>query len=790
MSGALAQRAKKAGHLGAAYFCSHSDRTRNNPRYLLGTVACQLCACNSQYSNLVGGEGGVRMMLANSKLGVLELFTKLLQEPLGKCNPCEQRKVVIIDALDETEYESREDFLDLLTHRFPLLPKWLVFFITSRPEDTVQFRLKKYNPCVKICAGNSENVTFYQQHEQDIKRFLEKRLDFSHIPYSVEDITKKCSGLFLYAYYIVELLNDPSRSGKIGLLSDLFPGDIDDFFRENFQRIFDKVGADLYRKLFSCVIAAPSPPPLSFISFILEKENSDLDEQEVIDAVLQFVVMRTSDQTLTFLHSLIPSWLTDRKKASRRLFISKIKANEYFRDIVLEFLPAVVNDQSKKLSSTESDLLDYMFRIIVRVLCGDDENDSLRTVFRILTSYHFLQKRIQNSRIGIYSVVGDFKLAARCQALGEAETETLQEICAVLENNVHVLVECPHLLPSCLRNASKDVQRMLAIPDGVSAICKTFNWVPYRVCEIPVDMQCFALSPNKKLLAGSKGRSIYLFDACSLKRLLGPVEVLEITVKHLKFSPDGKFVFFGRLGRRLCVGRGCVQEFSPFSGNSRIYSWIDFTEDEHLIAEKEVRDIGDHDYACLVNVFCMWAVQELDLVKELGKVCSCQPLKLRVEHSSVEPERGHILARVSDLLRILKRKGLDNWYYLVEKLSKLVRCDKLCQECLQFDRQHQQPTLAHARQRIIYLYGDIFQHQVWNVQNGKAVFEEVFSAGVQLSQRLYWCHITVLKHCELLFCDVGKHLSLCNIALINAVSFMLCVSRVTHRVCEISYDSP
>ena len=782
MSGALAQRAKKAEHLGAAYFCRHSDGTRNDPRYLLGTVACQLCACNSQYSNVVGGEGGVRMMLANSKLGVLELFTKLLHEPLGKCNPCEQRKLVIIDALDETDYESREDFLDLLMHRFPLLPKWLVFFITSRPEDTVQFRLKKYNPCVKICTGNSENVTFYQQHEQDIKRYLEKRVDFSHIPYSVEDITKKCSGLFLYAYFIVEVLNDPLRSGKIGQLSDVFPGDIDDFFRENFQRIFDKVGADLYRKLFSCVVAAPSPLPLSFISFILKKENSDLDEQEVVDAVSQFVVMQTSDQTLTFLHSLIPSWLTDRKKASRRLFISKIKADEYFRDIVLEFLPAVVNDQSKKLSFIESDLLDYMFRIIVRVLCGDDENESLMTVFRILTSYQFLQKRIQNSRIGIYSVVGDFKLAARCQALGEAETETLQEICAVLENNVYVLVECPHLLPSCLRNASKDVQRMFAIPDGVSAIGKKFNYVLNPVCEVLNNMECFALSPDKKLLAGSKGGSIYLFDACSLKRLLGPVEVLEITVRHLKFSPDGKFVFFGRLDRWLCVERGCVQEFSPFSGNSRIYSWIVFTEDDHLIAARRIRDNGGHNIVCFVNAFCMWAVQELDLVQDDETICSCRfpeddhnPLKFQTYstrlHSWVDPKRGHILASVRDLLSVLKRKRFHDWCSLVEKLSLCIG-QKLCDDCNEFDHKYQQPTLALACQRIVDLYGDMFPHQVWNLRSGKAVLEEVFSAGFQLNQCFYLCHITSLEHCEALFCDVDKHSSLCNIALINAVSFM------------------
>ena len=113
----------------------------------------------------MGGEDGVRMMLSNSKLGVQELFTKLLEEPLGKCTPCQQRKSVIIDALDETEYESREDFLELVKERFPRLPKWLVFFITSRPEHTVQSRLEKYNPCVRICAGNSEQVTsFYKHH--------------------------------------------------------------------------------------------------------------------------------------------------------------------------------------------------------------------------------------------------------------------------------------------------------------------------------------------------------------------------------------------------------------------------------------------------------------------------------------------------------------------------------------------------------------------------------------------------------------------------------------------------
>ena len=113
MAGVMAQHMTETGHLGAAYFCRHNDDTRNNPRYLLGTVARQLCDCNTRYKVMIRGENAVKVLLGNSKLGVRELFTKLLQELLSKCSPCDQRKLVIIDALDETEYESREDFLVL-----------------------------------------------------------------------------------------------------------------------------------------------------------------------------------------------------------------------------------------------------------------------------------------------------------------------------------------------------------------------------------------------------------------------------------------------------------------------------------------------------------------------------------------------------------------------------------------------------------------------------------------------------------------------------------------------------
>ena len=580
MAGVLARKSRTTGNLAAAYFCRHNDGTRNNPRYLLGTIACKLCKCNVQYSNFLGGEGGIRNCLGNSEMGIQELFTKLLQEPLAKCSDFCQRKLIVIDALDETKYESREDFLDLIMHRFPMLPPWLVFFITSRPEDTVQLRLKKYNPCIKICAGNSENLKFYQQHELDIRLYLEKSVDFSPLPYSAEDVAKKCNGLFLFAYYIERVLKDQLYLGKIGQLSDIFPEDIGEFFLQNFKRIFHKVGADLYKKLFGCAIAAPTPLPVSFISYILQRENSDLDEQEVIDAFSTFVVVRTSDQTFAFLHSLIPSWLTDKKRASARLFVDRNKGGRYLRDIISEVLSAAIANQLGECPpSTERDVFEYCDQIGVRLLCDYCDDESLKVVFSYLANYQVIARRLKKKGVEIYSIIGDVKCAMGCDGFTYEKKEILEKICLFLESNVHVLLQSPHLLQCCLLEASKIARENLLSPDSIGATKIEHSWFLFEVSEIPKEIVCFALSPDKKLIAGASGKSLSLFDACTLKQVQGPFAVTEMgdCIHHLKFSPKGEFLFFGRLDKWFSVKEGCVKDFPQFANNNKVcYKWSSF----------------------------------------------------------------------------------------------------------------------------------------------------------------------------------------------------------------------
>ena len=770
IAGVLAQRMKKARRLGAAYFCRHYDGTRNDPRNLLGTIACQLCNCNSQYSNIMGGEDGVTIMLANSNLGVQELCTKLLEEPLSKCSPF-QRKLVIIDALDETEYKSRKDFICLIKERFPRLPEWLVFFITSRPEDMLQSRLAKYNPCIRICAGNGElRNLYYQQHEQDIQRFLENSVDFSRLPCSVQDVTRRCNGLFLYAFYIAQELNVSLHSGKIDQFCDLFPGDIEDFFETNLRRVYDKVGEDLYSKLLGCIMNAPSPLPVSFVSFVLHREKSSLNEQKVIDAVSQFVVMQ---ERVSFLHSLIPAWLTNKKKA-QELYIDPKEAGAYLTEIVKEMLSAFVGEPRLNFDHVERDLQSFALHFAVHMLCQHAEKDSFELVFRCLTTYRFLEERISSGRFGIYHLLKDFQCAAICIAVEEREKQNiLQEISLAIESDVHVLAESPHLLPSCIRNASDVVQENVLIPQ-VSLPWFEWNFFDFPAADILSGCHCFATASDKETVVGAKGRSLFFFNASMLQIVSGPFEISEDTIakiNHLEFSSDGKFVFFGRIDKWFSVERGCVEDFPHFVGNVLNYQWGLITPNGNCIVVKtnvllfpSMCERG----CCLKELLALWAGKEIENSNEGEMTCYLGELSNLIAGIDVIGWHARYLTEYLGV----DPQSYQNHVMFVPDDSSCYCCCKL----KELTESSPELSLSTVRQLIIELYPRLFRYQVWNLQSGQPLLHDVFNQGAQLNPFEYFCHVTGAFDewgAATKWCGVVKAVSVCNIAVVNAVSFLL-----------------
>ena len=775
IAGALAQRMKKTGCLGAAYFCRHYDGTRNDPRNLLGTIACQLCNCNSQYSKIMGGEYGVRIMLANSNLGVQELCTKLLEEPLSKCKPFQQRKLVVIDALDETEHKSRKDFIFLIKERFPRLPEWLVFFITSRPENMLQSKLAKYNPCVRICAGNEQHTLYYQRHEQDIQRFLEDSVDFSRLPCSVQDVTRRCNGLFLYAFYMKQELNGSLHSGKIDQFCDLFPEDIEDFFETNLKRVYDKVGADLYGKLLGCIMNAPSPLPVSFVSFVLHRENSSLNEQKVMDAISQFVVMQ---KRVSFLHNLIPAWLTNKKKA-QELYIDPKEAGGYLTEIVKEILSTFVGEPRLNLDHVERDLKSFSLHFAVRLLCQHAEKDSLELVFRCLTSCRFLEERISSGRFGIYDLLKDFQLAASCLAVEQREKQNiLLEISLAIESDVHVLVESPHLLPSCIRNASDVVQENILIPQGSSP------WFDLDVYDCPhteevlPSCNCFATTSDKQTVVGAKGRFLFLFDTSVPQVVSGPFEISEDTIaeiRHLQFSADDKFIFFGRLDKWFSVERETVEDFPRFSGNLSQYQWSVLTPNGcYIVVElNDCHSVGSCENFCLKELVALWARKEIEQSRDEERTCSFGGLSSCIKNIFVMGRHTRYLMECLDV----DQESYQTHMMFIPQDTSCYCCGKL----KELSESNEEVSLATVRQLIIELYSRLFRYQIWNLQSGQPLLHDVFNQDAQFNSFAYFCHVAYAfgSWGRLVGCSgVDKALSVCNIAVVTAVDRLLNLDRI------------
>jgi len=415
-------------------------------------------------------------------------------------------------------------------------------------------------------------------------------------------------------------------------------------------------------------------------------------------------------------------------------------------------------------------------RVGVRFLCEYREKDSKKTVFSCLTTYQYIWKRIQSNGIEIYSLIVDLKLSAGCQGLSDAQREILQKICLALESNVHVLQGSPHLLHSCLRNSPKAVQENVVIPPDVVPS----TWMEWKVvldpaCEFPRDMSCFALSPDKKLLAGGIGKSISFFDASSLLKVLGPVEVPN-NIHHLEFSPDGRFVFFGRLDKWLSVEKICVEEFPQFSGNCRCYKWASFVRGGRVITlQGDPLGSGKHTMVCLANLFLLWAKQELSLMQSMK---SGESAFLRYMKGPVV-DVGALLKFLFDLERegIIGGELLSKWedYIAIYRLE-----GRGCYECRGFHLHNEEATLSVVRKRVIDLYSGIFEYQVWDVQSGRPALEEAFSLDV-LSPFCYLCHVaSALDGNKALLSLIDTEgLSFFNVAFINFLSCVLL--NVSHK---------
>ena len=300
----------------AAQFCEWDKPDHRNAERVVRSLAFQLATRLPDYRKL---------LLTLSEIDKLdrkypaELFDYLLATPLRLViKGGRERYLIVIDALDEAGEAGHNPLVEMLARNAHLLPDWINFVVTSRPEFDVIAPLQGLNPFPLDTATESNRTDIRDYLRCELEEGLQDRPDADRL---VEQILEKSEGVFLY----VELFCDDVQRGHLSLdRPEQFPQGLGRIFFQYFQRQFpdlEKFRKDVRPALRAILAAAREPLPVEVLQRL-----TGWEDEEVQDCIRRlgslFSVSSeqgrssgTEKQVVRPYHKSLSDYLTDEAKA-------------------------------------------------------------------------------------------------------------------------------------------------------------------------------------------------------------------------------------------------------------------------------------------------------------------------------------------------------------------------------------------------------------------------------------------------------------------------------------------
>ena len=295
-------------HVGASHFFKYNDSQYNNPNFFLQSVAWQLCKVIPAYKEALIQKLSGNLGNPLNDMNIQGLFSILFKEPFSSILDPGKRVLIVLDAVDETEYRGRHELAELISNRFHELPSFLRFLITSRPQDNLVFAFRELKP-LSMHANDKENLN-------DIKLVLQDKIPSSNQCASdfINSLAQKCDGSMLYAYVLTELYKHNSSIFAI----DSLPRNVEGYFKICFERLerdlFKPVGVSRtsFLSFLGALAVAKEPFPEEFLGTIFGFENpADAKDKlaKVINVLSLFLTKGNKD--ISFFHKSVRDWLVD-----------------------------------------------------------------------------------------------------------------------------------------------------------------------------------------------------------------------------------------------------------------------------------------------------------------------------------------------------------------------------------------------------------------------------------------------------------------------------------------------
>ena len=310
------KRMQEAGRLSGSHFCQHNNVRYRKPQLMLQSLAFHLSHTLPEYKKslveqLSRNLGPVEL----NSIGVEELFALLFKEPLSIVEDPGRNILMVIDGLDESEYQGRNELLDVIANQFSRLPKWIRFFVTARSEINIAESLKHLQP-IRLDENQEE-------HLRDIRLFFEMRPtpkiaeEQKHV--LITKLVEKSEGVFRYAYFLNDYIQENVSLFTLEQLERSLPLGISSVYRSHFKRLENELGKELkidedqVLSFLSAFTASREPMPVAFVSRLLNPNGKSLSVQRKTNKTMACIssLSPIRDSRLYFFHKSVKDWLTN-----------------------------------------------------------------------------------------------------------------------------------------------------------------------------------------------------------------------------------------------------------------------------------------------------------------------------------------------------------------------------------------------------------------------------------------------------------------------------------------------
>ena len=311
----ICKRMQEAGRLSGSHFCQYNNVRYCKPQLMIQSLACHLSHALPEYKNAVVGQLSRNLGTDLNNMGVEELFSLLFKEPLCAVGDPGRNMLMVIDGLDESEYQGRNELLDVIGNQFCKLPLWIRFLVTTRPALNIAEKLKHLKP-LKLKSNGAENV-------EDVRAVFQKKLEhvvkLGNLDEYVKNLVLKSEGLMLYAHFLVLLITENPSIFHEGDLDGSLPLGISSFYHSYFKRLECELCEDLHVKeehflnLLSAVAASREPLPVDFVSKVLVPgTDPPLARRKAVRSLSSLsALLPIRDDCLHVIHKSVKDWLTD-----------------------------------------------------------------------------------------------------------------------------------------------------------------------------------------------------------------------------------------------------------------------------------------------------------------------------------------------------------------------------------------------------------------------------------------------------------------------------------------------